>query len=84
VKELLSGHVKLTIWRNEEGDEMRNSITLTRIYKDEKGKWQKTGHFKEADLLDIAALAQKAHELLRLKEDTPKKRPKQTGQMRLC
>jgi len=82
-KELLSGHVKLTVWRNSDGKETWNSITLARIYKDEGGTWQRTPHLKEGDLLDVVALALKAHELLRLKEDSPRERPKVTRQVRL-
>ena len=66
-RELLSGHVKLAVWRNDEGIRTWRSLTFERIYKDKQGTWRSSQHFRESDLLDIAAVAQKAHSLLRLR-----------------
>jgi len=75
IKELRSGQVKLVIWENEdEAGNKWNSINLNRIYKDSTGNWQDTQSFKEKDLLNISALCQKAHEMLRIEERNPKNR----------
>ena len=71
-RELLSGHVKLAVWRNDEGTRTWRSLTFERIYKDTQGTWRRSQHFREGDLLDIAAVAQKAHGLLKLKVTSPK------------
>ena len=49
-------------------------MTMERMYKDRQGAWRKSQHFRESDLLDIAAVAEKAHDLLRLKLTTAQRR----------
>ncbi len=72
VKELRSGHVRLSIWRNEGERGPYHSVNLVRLYKDEaSGTWKRTDSFKEQDLLDIAAVCQRAHQLIRIEERSP-------------
>ena len=70
-RELLSGHVKLTVWLNDEDKRAWRSVTMERMYKDRQGAWRKSQHFRESDLLDIAAVAEKAHGLLKLRVTSP-------------
>ena len=54
-------------------------MTMERMYKDRQGAWRKSQHFRESDLLDIAAVAQKAHGILKLRVTSPmKSQPKPT------
>ncbi|MEM4724663.1 MAG: hypothetical protein QXP01_06595 [Candidatus Hadarchaeum sp.] len=65
VREYRSGHVRLTVWEHE-GE--RKAVALTRLYKAQDGKWQRTESFKPQDLLDVVAVCLKANEFLRMEE----------------
>ncbi len=68
-RELRSGRVRLTVWENKDEQGKRyNSIDVCRLYKNGAGKWQRTYSFKTGDLLDLAAVCQRAHQLLNLEE----------------
>ena len=70
-RELRSGRIRVSIWKNTAAKGDYYSVNLTRLYKDKDGKWQRTESFKAQDLLDIAALCQRAHQLLRIEESKP-------------
>ena len=68
VKTLRSGAVKALLWENESGTGRAfHSVTLSRIYKDGE-EWRETGSFRVDDLLDLALVAQRLYQWLKLKE----------------
>jgi len=68
-RELRSGRVRLTVWENRDEQGRRYlSVDVVRLYKDKAGKWQRTYNFKATDLLDLAIVAQRAHQLLNIEE----------------
>jgi hypothetical protein len=68
-RELRSGHVRLTVWENQDSHNRKYlSVDVVRLYKDKTGKWQRTYSFKATDLLDLVAVCQRAHQLLNIEE----------------
>ncbi len=59
---LRDGSLKATIWKNESDKGPFYSVNLTRIYKDEHGKYHDTDSFTGTELLRIAHLATKAYD----------------------
>lgn len=54
IKKFQSGKVQLSIWQNEYG----YTYTFQKSYKGKDGQWKNVTSFTDADLLDIAFLAQ--------------------------
>jgi hypothetical protein len=54
--------VSAAIWRNENGKgEAFYNVTFERSYKDDDGKWQRSGSFNAGELLLLAKVADLAH-----------------------
>lgn len=60
IKELRFGKVRAAIWQNETKGGIFHSVTFSRLYKTEAGKWADSTSFNRQDLLVIAKLAEKA------------------------
>lgn len=60
VHEVRLGKVKAAIWRNETDSGTRYGVTITRIYKTEKG-WESSGSFGRDELPLVAKVADMAH-----------------------
>lgn len=68
IKEIRSGHVRLTVWEHQDPAGSRKSISLTRLYKGKEGKWEYTPSLKPQDLLDLVAVALEANKFLRMED----------------
>ena len=53
--------VSAAIWRNENQKGTLYSVTFERSYKDDDGKWHRSGSFNASDLLLLAKVADLAH-----------------------
>lgn len=53
--------VSAAIWRNENQKGTFYSVTFERSYKDDDGKWHRSGSFNAGDLLLLAKVADLAH-----------------------
>lgn len=60
ITELRYGKVRAAIWRNETKAGIFHSVTFSRLYKTEQGKWADSNSFNRQDLLVLAKLAEKA------------------------
>jgi len=57
------------IWKNEnENGGARFNVQLSRIYKDDEGKWKSTESFGPHDLLVVAKVADQAHSWINQQE----------------
>ena len=54
--------VKATVWANETKYGVRHSVTLSRAYKKDGGKFEDTNSFDPRDLLHVARAANQALE----------------------
>lgn len=55
------GRVSAAVWANEGEHRMRYSVTLCRLYKDQKQQWQTSESFSRDDLLQLAKVCDRAH-----------------------
>jgi hypothetical protein len=53
--------VSAAIWRNENQKGAFYSVTFERSYKDDDGKWHRSGSFNASDLLLLAKVADLVH-----------------------
>ena len=53
--------VSAAIWRNENEKGAFYSFTVERSYKDDAGKWHRSGSFNASDLLLLAKVSDLAH-----------------------
>jgi hypothetical protein len=53
--------VSAAIWRNENEKGAFYSVTFERSYKDDGGKWHRSGSFNASDLLLLAKVSDLAH-----------------------
>lgn len=53
--------VSAAIWRNENPKGTFYSVTFERSYKDDEGKWHRSGSFNAGELLLLAKVADLAH-----------------------
>lgn len=59
------GAIKATVWANDaKNGGVRYSVTLTRSYTDDEGKWHDTGYFSRNELLRVAHLAHRAYDAI--------------------
>lgn len=61
VHEVRLGRIKAAVWANEAENGVRYSVTLSRIYKDTAGAWQRSESFGREDLPLVAKVADLAH-----------------------
>jgi hypothetical protein len=60
---LRMGPLSATVWGNRrESGTMFYSVQLSRSYRDSSDEWQQTNYFNQADLLNLAKLAERAEE----------------------
>jgi hypothetical protein len=59
--EIRLGRVKAAIWGNDSEHGVRYSVSVTRVYKDQQGKWRTTESFGRDDLLTLAKVLDRAH-----------------------
>lgn len=55
------GALKATIWENQNENGPSFNTTLSRVYRDDEGKWQETQNFRQQDLLGVSELGRTAH-----------------------
>ena len=60
VHEVRLGRIKAAIWANETQNGVRHNVTITRLYKDEDNKWQRSESFGLPDLPLVARVADMA------------------------
>ena len=53
--------VSAAIWRNENQKGVFFSVTFERSFRDDDGKWHRSGSFNASDLLLLAKVADLAH-----------------------
>jgi hypothetical protein len=56
------GRVQGAMWKHEQKGKTRFTVSISRSYKDEKGKWQSVHYFDSQDLRDVVAIANEADE----------------------
>ncbi|MBX9623413.1 MAG: hypothetical protein K2X82_06325 [Gemmataceae bacterium] len=61
VHEIRLGRVRAAVWVNEGANGPFLSVTLSRLYKDESGKWADAQSFDRDDLPLVAKVADRAH-----------------------
>ena len=61
-KKFKAGAVSATIWKNGEGDQSYNTISLERAYKDKTGNWKNTNSLRLNDLPKARMVLDKAYE----------------------
>ncbi|MBW3013188.1 hypothetical protein KY325_03420 [Candidatus Woesearchaeota archaeon] len=67
-KQISTGSVQATIWNNAKGNTSYKTISLTRRYKDQNGKWQSSNSLRLNDLPKAQLALAKAYEYLVLRE----------------
>ncbi len=64
------GAVRAAIWDNETEAGTFQTVSFSRLYKNDQGEWRDTGSFRLNDLLPLAKLADLAHtKILQLQEE---------------
>jgi len=61
VHEIRLGRIRAAIWENDSASGPFNTVTLSRLYKDDAGKWSDSASFDRDDLPLVAKLADQAH-----------------------
>lgn len=61
IHEIKLGRVRAAVWENESANGPFRSVTLSRLYKDEAGKWADAASFDRDDLPLVAKVADLAH-----------------------
>jgi hypothetical protein len=65
------GRVQGAMWKHDQSEKARYTVSISRSYKDEKNKWQSVHYFDSQDLSDVVSIAREAEEkILELKEMT--------------
>lgn len=52
--------VQGAMWRHNQKDKVRYTVSISRSYKDEKGKWNSVHYFDRQDLRDIRSICDEA------------------------
>jgi hypothetical protein len=60
VHEVKLGRVRAAIWKNDSGKGPWYSVTVSKLYKDEAGKWQDGSNFSREDLPLLMKVAEEA------------------------
>ena len=63
-KKFKAGAISATIWKNGEGDQSYNTISLGRVYKDKLGEWKNTTSLRLNDLPKARMVLDKAYEYI--------------------
>jgi hypothetical protein len=63
------GAVQATVWSNKVGDNVIQSVTIQKSYKDKDDKWQQTSSFKVSEIPHIITALQKVYEDKYLKDE---------------
>lgn len=61
IHEIRMGRIKATIWENQSQNGVWYSVQISRLYKNEDGKWKQVDSFGRHDLPLVAKLADQAH-----------------------
>ncbi|MBX9583521.1 MAG: hypothetical protein K2X87_24735, partial [Gemmataceae bacterium] len=61
VHEIRLGRVRAAVWANDGSHGPFLTVTLSRLYKDESGKWADAQSFDRDDLPLVAKVADRAH-----------------------
>jgi hypothetical protein len=61
VQEIRIGRVRAAIWENETENGTFHNVTLSRLYKDDHGKWNDSGSFGRDDLPLVAKVCDQVH-----------------------
>jgi hypothetical protein len=76
---LRMGALSATVWGNRrESGTTFYSVQLSRSYRDSNEEWQQSNYFNQADLLNVAKLAERAEEWIAAKQAQPKRTPDDT------
>lgn len=54
--------VQSAMWKHGQNGKTRYTVSISRSYKDGKGKWQSVHYFDRQDLDDVIAIAKEAEE----------------------
>lgn len=65
VETLRDGSLKAPVWRNEGEKGPYYTVSLSKIYEDQKGQVRETNSFTASELLRVAELAREAHCVVR-------------------
>ena len=72
VKKFNADAVSVSVWENEKTingkEQVLQSISIQRAFKDKDGEWQHSSSFRKNDLPNLVLAVQKAFEYLALKE----------------
>ena len=69
-KNVRCGAVQVAVWSNKVGDNVVQSITMSKSYKDKKDdKWKQTSSFKLSEIPHIILALQKVYEDKYLQDD---------------
>ena len=69
-KQISTGAIQASIWNNVKGNVSFKTISLTRRYKDQNGKWQSSNNLRVTDIPKAQLVLSKAYEYLVLREGT--------------
>lgn len=61
VHEIRIGRVRAAIWENETENGTFHNVTISRLYKNDKGKWNDSGSFGRDDLPLVAKVCDQVH-----------------------
>ncbi|MBD3259608.1 hypothetical protein GF371_03150 [Candidatus Woesearchaeota archaeon] len=68
-KQISTGAIQASVWNNVKGDINFKTISLTRRYKDQNGKWKSSYNLRLNDLPKAQLVLAKAYEYLVLKQE---------------
>ena len=57
IHEVRLGRVRAAVWQNATDKGTRHSVTFSKLYKDQEGRWKDTASFGKEDLLLLAEVA---------------------------
>jgi len=61
VHEFRLGRIRAAVWENDSASGPFHTVTLSRLYKDDAGKWADSASFDRDDLPLVAKLADQSH-----------------------
>lgn len=64
IHEIRFGAIRAAVWRTDGETGPRFSVTFSRLYKDEEGKWQDATSFGRRDLPLLIKVADRVHSFL--------------------
>ena len=72
-KSVRCGTVYVAVWKDDKGDFISTSITVSKSYKDKNGDWKNTSSFRVNEIPDLICALQKVYTDIKLSGDTDDK-----------